>query len=75
MDIPRPPSAYDEHDQAQLRQLIEEADGENLKRDTDLEFSGDNAITDRPRLVILSADGTRWRITIDNAGALSADAL
>jgi hypothetical protein len=75
MDIPRPPSTYDEADQAQLRQIIEDADAENVKRDTDMEFSGDDAITDRPRLVLLSADGTRWRITVDNAGAVSAAAL
>ncbi len=75
MEIPRPPAKYDEADQANVRQIIAEADDDNLKRDADLEFSGDVAIIDRPRLVMVSADGTRWRVDIDNAGALSATAL
>lgn len=75
MDIPRPPSTYDEHDQAQFRQIVEDADADNLKRDAHLEFSGDDAITDRPWFVMVSADGTRWRITIDNMGVLDATAL
>lgn len=49
-------------------QQIEAADRYNLKRDRDNDVG-------RGRIILKSPDGTRYAITVDNAGALSASAV
>ena len=49
-------------------QQLEAADRYNLKRDRDNDVG-------RGRIILKSPDGTRYAITVDNAGALSASAV
>jgi hypothetical protein len=64
MQLPRPSPSYDPQDQARTRSLITEADKQNLKRNADLDLSGQ-------RLILKSPDGSKWQIVVDNAGTLS----
>lgn len=68
MKLPRVPSKYDERDQTDTRAAIEQADAQNYKRNRDLEI-GDN------RIILKAPNGTRYAITVDNAGVLSTAAV
>ena len=68
MRFPRPPQSYDERDQTEVRLLIERADDANHKRNQDIEVG--NA-----RLILKSPNGTRYSITVNNSGAISAAAI
>lgn len=50
------------------RQKIEGADAENHKKNRDVEIG-------QGRLVLTSPNGTRYEVTVDNAGNLSATSL
>ena len=64
----RPPSKYDEKDQIALREAIERADGENVKK-------GQNYDLGTSLLILTSPNGTRYAVTVDNAGTLSTSAV
>lgn len=68
MKLPSAAPQYDLRDQAQLRNLIERADVQNRKQGQDVEIRG-------ARLVLTSPNGTRYSVTVDNSGNLSATAI
>lgn len=69
MNLPAPLPRYSEPQQAQRNMVIEEADRKNVKKNTDIEMGGG------AKLILHSPNGTRWNITVSNAGALTATAL
>ena len=66
MNLPTPPPNYSPADQAAMRREIQRADTQNLKRGQDVEGS---------RLILRSSNGSRFLVTVSDAGALSATAL
>lgn len=52
----------------ELARQIEQADAMNYKRDRDLEI-GDN------RVILTSPNGSRYALTVDNAGVIGTTAL
>lgn len=68
MRLPRPPLLYDGRDQTEVRLLIERADDANHKRNEDIEVGA-------ARLILKSPNGTRYSITVNNSGAISAAAI
>jgi len=63
-----PPDFYSASGERERNRQIEQADAGNHKRNSDLEV-GDG------RLIMTSANGTRYVMTVDNAGAWVATAL
>lgn len=61
--LPRPAQAYDPADEAKARALIEQADKQNMKTGANIEIVGNQA------LILRSPNGTRWQLTVSNAGA------
>jgi hypothetical protein len=74
MNLPKPPRDYGQNDQAQTRDLVAREDARNVKKGADLEFNGDAAVAG-PRLILVSPNGTRFRLLVSNAGALSTVAV
>lgn len=68
MKLPSPPGAYSRLDQQEVRRQAELADQQNHKRNRDIEVG-------QARLILTSPNGTRYEVTVSNAGALSAVAL
>lgn len=68
MKLPSAAQDYDLRDQAQLRNLLERADVQNMKRGQDIEVSS-------AKLILTSPNGTRYSVTVDNSGNLSTTAL
>ena len=68
MKLPNPPTGYDRRDQAETRVLMERADYLNHKRNQDVEIGA-------ARLILTSANGTRFSVVVSNAGVLSATAI
>jgi hypothetical protein len=69
MSLPRAPGAYSKDDQDRFRKTLDTRDEENRKRGRDVEIAGTE------RLILASPNGSRFRIVVSNAGALSAVAL
>lgn len=69
MRLPSPPNQYDPTYEAQRNLFIEQADLQNHKRLADME------IVEPQRLILRSPDGTRYVVSVDNSGTLSATAL
>ena len=65
MRLPSAQPKYNQDIQAKLLQQIETEDAQNHKRGRDVEISP-------ARLIIKSPNGSRWSITVSNAGTLSA---
>lgn len=63
MKLPMPPPAYNVADQAQMRAALERANTLAHKRNQDVEIG-------RARLILSDADGVRWEVYVDTAGAL-----
>jgi hypothetical protein len=74
MRLSDPPFGYSKTDQAEMRRELMGADARNLKKGEDATYSGDANKT-APRLIIVSPNGTRYRLLVDNAGALSTVAV
>lgn len=70
LTLPRAPGAYDPRGEQTVRGLIEAADRDNLKRGRDLDLG--NATVG---LILVSPDGSRWRLTVADDGTLGADPL
>ncbi len=64
MKLPRPPSDYSVPYESQRNLLIELDSQSNLKSNRDIEV-GDG------RLILTSANGTRYALSVSNAGTLS----
>lgn len=69
MKLPTPAKSYDIRQETMRNSFIEAADLLNRKKGQDLEIAGSE------RLILSSPDGTRWKITVSNAGAVSATAI
>jgi hypothetical protein len=74
VNLPTPGTAYDAGNEAQARNIIRQEDGRNQKRGSDAQFNGDATITG-PKLIIVSPNGTRYRVLVNNAGTLSTVAI
>ena len=68
MKLPPAPSAYSRLDQTDVRRQIELAEQQNHKRNRDVEVGS-------ARLILTSPNGTRYSITVSNAGVISAVAV
>ena len=63
MILPTPSRSYDSMIQSEINRAIELGDSQNLKKDGDLEVGNG-------RVVLTSANGTRYKLTVDNSGNL-----
>ena len=70
LTLPRAPVAYDAANEQSVRGLLEAADRDSLKRGRDLDLGAAAA-----GLILVSPDGTRWRLTVGNDGALATVGL
>jgi hypothetical protein len=68
MRIKTPGQSYSVDDQREMRRQIELADQENHKRNRDLEIG-------KGRVILTAPNGTRYALTVSNAGTLSAVAV
>lgn len=68
MKLPMPRGQYSREREVEVVRQVEQADGENHKKNRDVEIG-------QGRLILTSPDGTRWSIEVSNAGAISATSL
>ena len=68
MILPAAPEKYSDIDTNKMNLLIEQADQLNHKKNQDVEVGA-------ARLILKSPNGTRYSITVDNAGNVGATAL
>ena len=68
MRLRQPGQAYSRDVAVDINGQIERADRENHKRNRDIEVGVG-------RLILTSPDGTRYSVTVDNAGNLATTAL
>lgn len=68
MRLSRPLKDYDSAREAQNQFTIEQADMNNHKRDQDIEVG-------EARIILRSANGTRYSLDISDAGVLSTSAV
>jgi hypothetical protein len=68
MNLPAPPTLYNQANEAALRRTLEQEDRRNRKMGADVEIGSE-------KLVLRSPSGTRFSITVSDAGVLSATAL
>lgn len=66
--LPKPSPTYDATNEAQTRTAIEREDKLNRKVGNDVEIGAQ-------KLVLKSADGTRWSLTVENDGSLTTTSL
>jgi hypothetical protein len=69
MRLPLPPRDYNSQIETLRNQTIEQADLINQKINKDVE------IADGQRLIMRSANGSRFKIVVSDAGSLSATAI
>jgi hypothetical protein len=69
MNLPLPPDRYDRSYMSRLLMELNKREINTRKNDTDVEIAG------AQRLILSSPDGTRWSITVSNAGAISATSI
>lgn len=75
MRLPNAPVKYSQHDLQDSFDLLERQDARNQKKDQDIEVPGAGASIKARRIVLISADGTRYKLEVANGGALSAVAI
>lgn len=68
MRLPDPGNEYDRSRQGETQRILEREDSRNRKRDQDIELAAE-------RLILRSPNGTRYKITVDNAGNIGTEAL
>lgn len=68
VNLPEPPPRYDPRLEAQRNQAIESAFGRAF-------VAGERIEAGIPGVVLRAPNGSRWLLTVDNAGALGATAL
>lgn len=66
MILPKPPEKYSQTNEAETRTQIDQRFQKTQQKNGDYEPT---------RFILKSPDGTRWQVTVDNAGALSTTAL
>jgi hypothetical protein len=64
MTLPTPPDRYDRSIESERNRVLELADIHNLKRNSDID------IPLPTRVFMRSPNGSRWQISVSNAGAL-----
>lgn len=69
MNLPAPPERYSQPAENQRNVILSQADGQNLKRNTDIDMASG------AKLILRSPNGHRWNITVNNAGVIAAVAL
>lgn len=69
MKLRNPAPGYMQAHEIERNRAIEAADRMNRKKLEDVEIAPDE------RLILSSPDGTRWKITVSNVGAISATSL
>lgn len=69
MRLPLPSDTYSVVIESLRNQSIEQADAMNLKRNRDVELG------DGQKLILRSANGTRYEIVVSDAGVLSTAAV
>jgi len=69
MRLPDPGARYVQTEEARRNREIELADTRNLKRQQDID------LVSGMRLIMTSPNGTRYTITVSNAGAVSGTAI
>ena len=69
MKLPRPGVEYDQIEEQSFRRALELADTINRKKNANIEMGQDELI------IIRSPNGTRYSLTVSNAGALSATTM
>lgn len=78
MRLPNPPKEYDPAIERERNRQLEIADGLSMKKLEDIEtyrFTDANGIDRQARIILRSPDGTRWYLTVDNAGVVGATSL
>ena len=68
MQLPPPLPLYSMENEGQTRATLQREDLRNRKKGEDIDMA-------TGRLILTSPDGTRFALTIDNAGILSTDEL
>lgn len=68
MKLANPAPVYSRADEFERNRALELADMQNHKRGRDIEVGAG-------RVIIKSPDGTRWEITVSNAGVVGASAV
>lgn len=68
MKLPIPQGQYSRTVEVDRNRLIEMADAMNHKRNRDVEIAD-------TRLILTSPNGTRYSVTVDNAGVISTTAI
>jgi hypothetical protein len=68
MQLPIPAERWTKDHEVRRNQTLTQADGQNRKKGADVELSTD-------RLILHSPNGTRYQITVSNAGTISAVAI
>lgn len=65
MSAPQPPRTYDVRWASEMKRTLDQVERESHKKLQDLEMGP-------ARLILTSPNGTRYSITVSNAGALTA---
>lgn len=68
MKLPQQPLVYSRGVEQERNRSLELADKQNFKRNQDVEIG-------LARLILTSPNGSRYSITVDNAGVISATAI
>lgn len=66
--LPAPGAVFSQRDEAETRNAISRTFSLFRRKGEDIELT-------RDRLILHSPDGTRWALSVDNAGVVSASAL
>lgn len=69
LNLPPALYQYNMENEQQTRTAIRAADAENFKRGRDLRLEQGE------RFILKSADGTRWSVTVSNAGVITLTAI
>ena len=67
--LPEPQAGYDRQAEIFKNVAMEEADGSNFKHFEDVDLANNE------RLILVSANGTRYSVTVTDAGALETTAI
>jgi hypothetical protein len=67
--LPRPSEEYDRQQQAEMHLTLEIVDRSNFKHFEDVDLANSE------RLILVSANGTRYSVVVSDAGALSTTAI
>ena len=68
MKLPNPAGAYNPRMEVERNRQLEAADAQNRKQGRDVDV-GSN------KLILKSPDGTRWQISVNDSGTITATAL